>query len=157
MKNFVSTAKTVGGCLQEGTLGAHELEGRATEWRESAHPEARTEPANLGRLLVFLLYLLGQAVGLPGLTDQPHLSLDPVDGRLLGDEDVLEQLAAAIVAETAAALDAVVQCGDRGALEVEIEAELLGHGLAHVDLAQALHVGHALEVQDALDEPVGVA
>src|SRR5215813_3159100 len=157
MKNFVSTAKTLGGCLQEGTLGAHELEGRATEWRESAHPESRTQTANPGRLLVFLLYLLSEVVGFARLTDQLELSLDPVDVLLLGDEDVLEQLAAAIVAETAAALDAVVQCGDRGALEVEIDAELLGHGLAHVDLAQALHVGHALEVQDALDEPVGVA
>ena len=31
MKNFVSTAKTVGGHLQEGTVGGHDLEERATE------------------------------------------------------------------------------------------------------------------------------
>jgi hypothetical protein len=55
-----------------------------------------------------------------------------------------------------AELDRVVVAGDRLALELEVEAELLGHGLADVHLVEALHVGDALEVQDALDELVRV-
>src|SRR5690348_10521385 len=89
--------------------------------------------------------------------DQLELGLDPIDVLLLGDQDLLEQLAAAVVAQAPATLDAVVQGGDGSALEIEIEAELFRDGLAHIDLAEALHVGDALEVQDARDEPVGVA
>src|SRR5262245_8016096 len=91
------------------------------------------------------------------LLDQRELALEPVDVLLLAAQDVLEQVAAAVVAEAAAELDAVVQEGDGGALDLEIQPELLGHRLADVDPAQALDVRHPLEIQDALDELVGVA
>ena len=79
------------------------------------------------------------------------------DVLLFALQDLLEQIAAAVVAEAPALLDAVVEHADGGALDVEVQAELLGHGLADADLAEPLHVGHALEEEDALDELVGVA
>ena len=51
---------------------------------------------------------------------------------------------------------AVVQALDRAVLELEVALELLGHGLADVELVEALQVRQALEEEDALDEPLGV-
>ena len=41
-------------------------------------------------------------------------------------------------------------------LQLEREAELLGHRLPHPHRTEALQVGHAIEVQDAFDERIGV-
>src|ERR1700730_13670878 len=113
--------------------------------------------SNLARLLALLPDLLGEVIGLAGLSDQLELRFDPVDVLFRGDENLLEKVAASVVREAAGALDAIVQRRHGSALEAEVETELLGYGLPHVDLAEALHIGHALEVQDPSDEPVGVA
>src|SRR5204863_9907228 len=105
-----------------------------------------------GLLAVSLLDLLGEIVCLARLRDQRELRLDPVRVLLFAFEDVLEEVTRAVVAETARLLDPGIQRLDRRLLELEIETELLGHGLADVDLAEPLHVRHALEEEDALDE-----
>src|SRR5438477_505993 len=75
---------------------------------------------------------------------------------LLVAEHVLQQVAGAVVAEAAAELDGRVERLDGGLLDLEVEAELLGHRLADVDLAQPLEVRDAFQIEDALDERVGV-
>src|SRR6185436_18247871 len=87
---------------------------------------------------------------------QRELGLEPVGVVFLVAQHLLEQVAGAVVAETAAELDGRVQGLHRALFHLEVEAELLGHGLADVDLAEPLEVGHALEIEDALDERVGV-
>ena len=52
--------------------------------------------------------------------------------------------------------DAVVEALDGGVLELEVELQLLGDGLADAHREQALHVRHAVEVEDPLDHDVGV-
>src|SRR5262249_8980294 len=74
-----------------------------------------------------------------------------------GKEHLLEQLAAPVVAQAPAQLDGDVERLDGDLLDLEVELQLLGYGLAHVDPAQPLQVGNAFEVEDALDEAVGVA
>ncbi len=69
---------------------------------------------------------------------------------------VFEQRPGGVVAGGDAGRDAVVEALDRRVLELEIDCELLGHGLADADRVEALHVGHALEEQDPLDDLVGV-
>ena len=69
---------------------------------------------------------------------------------------LFEQLAGAVVAELDAAGDAAVEAVDRLRLEVERQLQLLDRRLADADGAEPLQVGQAVEVQDALDELVGV-
>ena len=76
---------------------------------------------------------------------------------LLTFQHLLEELPGAVIAQASGRLDARVEEADRVTLELEVEAELLGHGLADVHLAESLDVRHAFEIQDALDELVGVA
>ena len=52
--------------------------------------------------------------------------------------------------------DAVVEALDGGVLELEVELQLLGDGLADAHREQALHVRHAVEVEDPVDDDVGV-
>ena len=52
--------------------------------------------------------------------------------------------------------DAVVEPLDRLDLDCQVELELLGHGLADAHRVQPLHVRHAFEEQDPLDDLVGV-
>src|SRR4029077_5110271 len=107
-------------------------------------------------LLVPVLDLLREVVALAGLGDQGHLGLDPVRVALLAFEDVLEELPAAVVTQAPGRLDARVEHADGVALDLEIQAELLRHGLADVHLAEALDVRNTFEVEDALDELIGV-
>jgi hypothetical protein len=65
----------------------------------------------------------------------------------LGDEHSLEQMAAAVVVAAATQLDAAVEADNGVPLHRQIGLQLLGDGLADADLAQPLHVRHALEVQ----------
>src|SRR5262249_4357490 len=109
------------------------------------------------RRSVVLPDLLCQVVGLACLGDERQLSLEPVRVLFLAFEHLLEELAGPIVSEAAGQLDAVVEPLDGRLLDLEVQPELLGHRLADIDLAQALQVGHALEIQDALNQPVRVA
>ena len=52
--------------------------------------------------------------------------------------------------------DAVVEPLDGGVLELEVELQLLGDGLADAHREEALHVRHAVEVEDPVDDDVGV-
>ena len=61
------------------------------------------------RSRVLVLDLLGEVVGLAHLPDQLELRLDPVDVLLLALEDLLEEIARAVVAEAPAELDAGVE------------------------------------------------
>ncbi len=70
-------------------------------------------------------------------------------------ENVLEQEPAALVG-AAALLDPGGQAGDGVLLGVELGLELLRHGLADLHAEEPLHVGHALEVEDPLDQLLGV-
>ncbi len=71
-------------------------------------------------------------------------------------EDALEKGAGAVVAGGAAGFDPLVEPFHGVVLELQVELELLGHRLADVHLAVSLQVGHALQVEDALDQLVGV-
>src|SRR6266850_2085975 len=117
----------------------------------------RTTRGRRPRALLVLLDLLREVVAFAGLRDQGHLGFDPVRVALLALQDVLEQLPAAVVAQAPGGLDPSVEHADGVALELQIQTELLRHGLADVHLAEPLHVGHALEVEDALDQLIGVA
>ena len=52
--------------------------------------------------------------------------------------------------------DAAVEPLDGGVLELEVDLQLLGHRLADAHREQALHVGDAVEVEDPVDDAVGV-
>ena len=52
--------------------------------------------------------------------------------------------------------DAVAEPGERLALDAEVGLELLLHGLADAQRAETLQVGNPFEVEDALDERLGV-
>src|SRR5262249_42572010 len=60
------------------------------------------------------------------------------------------------VADAAAQLDAVVEHLDGRFFDFQVQPELLRHRLADVDLAEPLQVGQAFEVEQALDEAVGM-
>src|SRR5439155_20977070 len=92
----------------------------------------------------------------PDLLDRLLLRLQPVDVSLLLVEDALEKGAGAVVAGGAAGFDPLVEPLHGLVLDLKVELELLGDGLAYVDLAVPLHVRHALEVEAALDQLVGV-
>src|SRR5262245_19034595 len=65
-------------------------------------------------------------------------------------------MARGVVAELAAGLDAFVQARQRVHLQGQVEAQLFGNVLADVDLAQALHVGDAVQEKDPLDDLLGM-
>ena len=52
--------------------------------------------------------------------------------------------------------DAVVEPLDGGVLDLQVGLELLGDGLADAQREQPLHVGDALEVEDPVDQRLGV-
>src|SRR5262249_14435065 len=112
----------------------------------------RTTRARRPRALLVLLDLLREVVALARLRDQGELSFDPIGVALLAFQEVLEELAAAVVTEAPRRLDPGVEHADSVALELEIETKLLRDRLAHVDLAETLDVGDAFEVEDALDQ-----
>src|SRR5690349_9998901 len=88
--------------------------------------------------------------------DQVELGLEPIQMLLLAHEDVFDELAGAVVADLGAKRDALVEARDRIDLELTVELQLLRDGLADVDLVEALQVGNAVKIEDALDEIVGV-
>jgi hypothetical protein len=85
-----------------------------------------------------------------------QLSLEPVGGFFLALEDLFEHFARAVVALLAAQGDAGVEPLDGLGLQREVEAVLLDGVLAHAHRIEALHVRHAVEVEDALDHRLGV-
>ena len=102
------------------------------------------------------MHLLGEVL-LADLADQLELRLEPVDVLLLGDEDLLEQLAGAVVADLATQTAMPLLSRSTASYSsCEVALELLGHRLADAHRAEPLQVGDALEEQDALDELVGV-
>src|SRR5207249_2495100 len=130
-------------------------------WRSRTRTAAtgtptRARPRRRAALLSGL-DLLGQVVPFARLRDQAHLGFDPVRVVLLTFQHLLEELPGAVIARASGRLDARVEEADRVTLELEVEAELLGHGLADVHLPESLDVRHAFEIQDPLDELVGVA
>ena len=64
--------------------------------------------------------------------------------------------AVAVVTHLDAQRDAPVQPGDGLVLDRQVQLELLGHRLAHPHREQPLHVGRPVEVEDALDDALGV-
>ncbi len=100
--------------------------------------------------------LLGEVVLLADLADQFELGFEPIGVLLLGHEDAFEQCSRRVVTDRRADSNAVVEPLDRCVLELEVELELRGHGLADGDRKQALHVRHPLEEQDPVDDHVGV-
>src|SRR5262245_48145683 len=120
------------------------------------HPLPRSGSLTRSRSSRLAADLLRQVVLQPDLIDEGELRLEPVGVLLLAGQDVDHELEGAVVAERAHRLDAVVQELDGAALEVEVQVELLLYRLADVDLAESLEVRHALEIEDARDEAVGV-
>src|SRR6185436_17771083 len=90
------------------------------------------------------------------LFEQRELGFEPVDVLLFVLEDLFEQVAAVVVAELAAGLDAFVEARQRFHLQRVVRLHDLGHVLTDVDLAEALDVGDALEEQHALDQLLGM-
>src|SRR5262245_36695010 len=103
-----------------------------------------------------LVHLLSEVMCLSELLDQPELRLQPIRVVLFGVEDLLEELARAVVAERATQLDRIVQDLDRVFLEREVERELLRHRLTDVHLAELLKIGNAFEEENACDQLVRV-
>src|SRR5690554_336242 len=108
-------------------------------WKSMSSLRARAGPV-VGWVAVVggsVVDLGGQVVLHAHLRDQLELGLEPVGVRLLADELALEQRPGAVVALGHAQRDAAVVALDGGALEVEVEAELLGDRLAHPHRVQA--------------------
>src|ERR1043165_1301284 len=100
--------------------------------------------------------LRGQVVLHADLLEQRELRFDPVDVLLLVLEDLFEEMACVVVVQLVRRDDVLVQARHRVHLQREIELELLRDVLADVDLAEALHVGDAVEEEDPLDDLLGV-
>src|SRR5437879_5201143 len=86
-----------------------------------------------------------------------QLRLQPGRVLLLALQDLLEHLPAAVVSLVTTQRDALVEPGDGQLLLLERQLELLGHVLADAHRSQPLEVGDALEIEDAVDELLGVA
>jgi hypothetical protein len=75
---------------------------------------------------------------------------------LLGDHRG-QELAGALVAHFHAGGHVAVEVADRGPLQLGRQPDLLDRGLAHPDRAQPLQVGQPVQVEDAVDQLLGVA
>ena len=84
------------------------------------------------------------------------MRFEPVGVLLLAVEDLLQQVARAVVALVPAQRDAAVEPLDGVLLEIESELELLAGVLTDLDGAEPLQVRHAIEIEDPFDEDVGV-
>src|ERR1700722_8342065 len=108
------------------------------------------------RLPLSAANLLGQVVGLAELADQLELGLEPIGVILFAREYPLEQIPGAVIVLGHAQGDAPVQSGDGLALQIEAEGQLFDGRLSDLHRSQPLQVGVALQVQDPLDELVGI-
>src|SRR5580704_18782763 len=95
-------------------------------------------------------------MGLPQLLDQRQLALQPVRVVLFAFQDRGEQIPAAVVTSFDAERDARVQTSNGLLLEDEGQRQLLDGALAGPYGAEALEVGVTLEVEQPLNEMVGV-
>src|SRR5690606_39773697 len=77
---------------------------------------------------------------------------EPVEVILLAAQQVFEDLLGAVVTVLAAQRHRAVVALDRCAFEVEVDLELLGHGLADSHGAEALQVGHAFRSEEHTSE-----
>jgi hypothetical protein len=75
----------------------------------------------------------------------------------LGGEHLLQEVPSAVVAVLDRQRDALVEARHGLAFELEVEPELLDRVFPEPHRAESLQVGHPLEVEDALDQLVGVA
>ena len=134
------------------------VEGRAARpplLREPAdHDRPRADGAR--RDDAWTLELLGEVVGFSERSDQCELGLGVVDVTFLLEEAPCEELPGGIVAFLERDRDAAPQELEGTMLAVEGDAELLGHRLPDRHGPQALHVWHAVEEQDPVDDRFGV-
>ncbi|KPH86624.1 hypothetical protein GLUCOINTEAF2_0202579 [Komagataeibacter intermedius AF2] len=75
----------------------------------------------------------------------------------LVDQDLEQKIAGDEVAHAFAVGDAFAQVANGLFLKLQVAFEDFLHVLSHQDLVVALHVGQAAQIQDALDQPVGMA
>src|SRR5262249_4117195 len=85
-----------------------------------------------------------------------QLRLEPVGEGLLPFEDVLQEVPTPVVTPLAAQSDTPVETGDRLALELDREGQLFHSGLTSADGPQPLQVGVDFQVEDPLDQAVGI-
>src|SRR6266508_3232348 len=101
--------------------------------------------------------LLRQVERLAELLDGGELRLPVVEVAFLLGDHAGEELAGALVAELHAGADVAVEVADGGPFQLRRQADLLHGRLAHLDGAEPLQVGQPLQVQDAVDQLLGVA
>src|SRR3954469_8170177 len=105
-----------------------------TSWRKALrHAAASVRP--IPRKVADLLR---QVVRVAQLVDQLELRLEPVGVPLFAGEDVLEQVAGAVVAVRDAERDAAVEPFDRVAFELQRGVELLARGLTDAQRSEPL-------------------
>src|SRR5215213_5688402 len=109
------------------------------------------------RYRALIAHLLGQVQGLAKLVDGGQLGLPPVDVALLLGDHRGQELPGSLVADLDAGGHVPVQVAHGGPLQLEGETDLLGRGLADPHRAQALQVGVAVQVEDAVDQLLAVA
>src|SRR5271166_1107377 len=107
-------------------------------------------------ILFFFFQLLSQIVLVAHLADGVQLRLEPVDVVLLVGKDLFRQLARPSVIRCNAELDAVIQTFHSVVLQLHVILVLLFHRLADVDLEVVGHVGRAIQIQNPLDQLLGV-
>src|SRR5262245_23258950 len=93
--------------------------------RDSSASAAPTSTSRACRSPALRAHVLGQVVLDADLLDEAQLRFEPISMLFLAFEDLLEQVAAAVVAFGRACCDACVEPLDRSSLELEIEAQLL--------------------------------
>src|SRR5208282_250882 len=131
--------------------GAFHAIRASTPISSSARAENRkAEPS------VFFFDLLRQVVLLADLLEKQELAFEPYQMIILGLRDAFQQFARHVVRDFDRQRDRFVQAWNRRRFQGVIEFELLGHVLSDVHLLEPLHVGHAVQVEDAFDQFVGV-
>src|SRR5215217_2947843 len=126
-------------------------------------PRPPAPPGRAGRtiwayaLSCLVADLLGQVQALAELVDGGQLGLPPVDVALLLGDHRGQELPRPLVADLDAGGHVPVQVTHGRPLQLDGQADLLDRGLADPDRAQALQVGVAVQVEDAVDQLLAVA
>src|SRR5690349_13967831 len=123
---------------------------------ESGIPGSSATIALLVLFFFFAVELLREVVLYPHLVNGVQLAFQPVNVVLLIGQNLVEQLARAVVARGHAQLNAVVEPLHCLVFQLQVVLQLLLHALADIDLEVVAHVGGAVKVQDALDEYFGM-
>src|SRR5688572_13927293 len=144
-----------GGVADPAAFAAHYVAGEPACRDTDKNPG--NQPGDFDTLIaevqaLLFLELLREVQLDADLIDRLELVLDPVDVRFFVGNHILEHLACRVVTHALAVRDGFAQGFDCLDLELQVQLKVLEDVLAHAHLVQALHVRHALEVEDVGDD-----